>query len=106
MMTELDENHSTSVTNAVELIYQQLLDLQKIPASSQVIEHYPDTFYGGETFSRVIFDENGNPGWKGMSFSRILEVLECSQDEFDDYKKDERVQKEIYNTLNGIPVYM
>ena len=38
-----------------------------------------------------------------MSFSRVLEVLECGRDEFDDYKKDERVQKEIYNALNGLP---
>ena len=37
VLSELDENPSTSVTNAVELLVAQLISQQKIPANAKII---------------------------------------------------------------------
>ena len=104
VLTDLSEEaRSTSVTNALELILEQLTELQKIPQNAQIIEHYPRPFEREEKFSMVSFDEDERPIWRSISFAKILKILDCEESEFDLYKNDERVMKEIYDALNGIP---
>jgi len=76
ILTELDDNPGTSVTNMVEqlatMVYHQFL--KGIPIENITwIEHYPKTSFG-ETFDRVTMNWNGkefsNPKWE-----RIREVL-------------------------------
>lgn len=103
LLTELDENPSTSVTNAVERIVQQLLTQEKIPSQSKIIEHYPPAFYSSDHFDLVSFDPKGCPSWQPLSFFTIQQMLEPSEKEFENYKQDPRIQKEIQNAIQGIP---
>ena len=41
VLSELNENPSTSVTNAVELLVSELIRQQKIPVQAKILEHYP-----------------------------------------------------------------
>lgn len=103
VLSELDENPSTSVTNAVELLVAQLISQQKIPANAKIIEHYPRSIGFADSFDFVSFDQSGRPSWSSVSFTSVLKKLECPAEEFDDYKKDQRVQREIKDALYGIP---
>lgn len=102
VLTELDENPSTSVTNAMELIVAQLHTQQKIPFQAKIIEHYPSGFFS-ETFDLVTFSSDGAPLWKPISPTAVFKILECTDNEFADYKSDPRVQKEIQDALLGTP---
>lgn len=103
VITELDENTSISVTNAVEVLVAELIKQQKIPVQANIIEHYPKSIGFSQSFDYVTFNQNGQPFWHSISFHHLLTRLECQKEEFDDYKKDKRVQKEIQDALNGIP---
>lgn len=103
VLSELNENPSTSVTNAVELLVSELIHQQKIPAQAKILEHYPKCTWFAERFDLVTFDQHNQPSWRSVSFAFVKKALECSDAEFDDYQKDKRVQKEIQNALNGIP---
>ena len=81
----------------------QLTEKHKIPKNARIIEHYPRPFDREERFSVVSFDEDERPVWKTVSFAKILEILDCEESEFEPYKNDKRVMKEIYDALNGIP---
>jgi hypothetical protein len=70
VLTELDDNPGTSVTNMIEhlatMVYHQFL--KGIPVENITwIEHYPKTSFG-ETFDRVFLHWNGeifsNPKWE------------------------------------------
>ena len=102
VLTELDENPSTSVTNALESIVEQLQTQQKIPLLCQILEHYPRTIFASE-FDLVSFSPEGVPSWKTVSSKAVLQMLGCGEEEFGDYKKDRRVQKEIRDALLGVP---
>lgn len=104
VISELDENPSVSVTNAIETIHSQLVKEKKIPPESKIIEHYPKSYLGfPESFDLVEYTSAGAPQWKSIAYSHILELLECTKDEFNDYREDQRVKKEIYEALNGTP---
>lgn len=103
VLSELKENPSASVTNALEYIIQQLVEQQKIPMQAKIIEHYPKEIGFAESFDLIAVNEQERPVWSSISFTYVLKVLEPSADEFDDYQKDLRVQKEIQDSLNGIP---
>jgi len=103
VLTDLQENHSVSVTNALEYIHQQLVETEKIPETAKIIEHYPGSFLDRQTFDIITYDTQGAPSWSPVSFSKVIELLECNKHEFDDYKNDKRGQKEIYDVINGIP---
>ncbi len=103
VITELDENTSSSVTNSIEYIYNQLLEEQKISKESTILDHYPSHLWFGEEFSIVNFSENLVPQWEDISYKKVLSLLECSKSEFDNYKEDARIRKEIYDAVHGIP---
>lgn len=103
LLSELDENPSTSVTISIESIVAQLQAQQKIPLHAQIIEHYPRQGFFPETFDVVNFSPHGKPFWQATSKSEIIKSLECSDEEFDSYSEDTRVQKEIDFAINGIP---
>lgn len=104
VLSELDENPSTSVTNAVEGIVFQLISAEKIPASAIIIEHYPITKYStGNSFDIVSFDDSGIAVWKPIGIKTAMHMLEAESEEFGDYRTDARVTKEIYDAVKGIP---
>lgn len=51
----------------------------------------------------VEYTSAGTPQWKSITYSQILELLECTEDEFNDYRADQRVKQEICEALNGTP---
>lgn len=92
IMTEVDEDHGVSVTNAVERIAGELRDAHNLPLESTVwIEHYPDRRGPqdqndeslAENFSLVTFSEGGGawdpifgtPKWEHISLERVLELI-------------------------------
>lgn len=101
VLTELDENPGSSVTNTLEEILRQLLATQKIPSAAGVIDHSPSSLGLREDFSLVSTSEKGNICWQALSLSAVRKLTECAEDEFCDYKSDARVLKEISCTLNG-----
>lgn len=103
VISELDENPSVSVTNAIEIIHSRLLKENKIPPKSKIIDHSPKSLCFPESFDLVEYTSTGYPQWKDITYSNILELLECTEDEFNDYRYDKRVKKEIYEALNGTP---
>lgn len=103
VISDLDENPSISVTNAIELIHSQLLKENKIPPTSKIIDHSPKSLCFPESFDLVEYTSVGAPQWKSITYSYILELLECTENEFNDYWEDQRVKKEIYEALNGTP---
>lgn len=102
LLSELDENPSTSVTNAIESIVAQLQAQQKIPSHAQIIEHYPSKKCFSETFDVVSFSPFGDPFWHATSKSEIIKSLECSDKEFNSYSEDTCIQKEIDFAINEI----
>lgn len=103
LLSDLDENPSASVTNAIEIIVEQLQKQQKIPLQAKIIEHYPACSSFPETFDLISFSSEGYPRWNPISYLTALECLECSDKEFDNYRDDKRVLTEIQNALLGIP---
>lgn len=103
LLSELDENPSESVTNAIEIIVAQLQEQQKIPLNAKIIEHYPKQDFFPETFDFISFSPDGNPSWVTVSYTTILQAMECPNGEFDNYKEDQRVQAEIQTALLGFP---
>lgn len=103
LLTELDENPSSSVTNSIESICQQLLAGKKIPEKARIIEHYPRHSAFSETFDLVTFDAYFHPDWKPIGPGGVLKILECGPEEFEDYRKDPRVLSEIRDAIDGIP---
>lgn len=92
IMTEVDEDHGVSVTNAVERIAGELRDAHNLPLESTVwIEHYPDRRGPqdendetlAENFSLVTFAEGGGawdrifgtPKWEHISVDKVLELI-------------------------------
>lgn len=64
--SQLENYYGTSITNAVERIWQSLVDKRTISTSAIWYEHYPigeglipDMY----SIVRVKFDENGSPTW-------------------------------------------
>ena len=81
------------------MIYQS-----KIPFKSKIIEHYSSSsFYFSEKFDLVTFDSNMKPNWKSVSFKTISKILECSDEEFDNYRNNQRAKKEIKDAIFGVP---
>ncbi|SFP14356.1 protein of unknown function [Oscillibacter sp. PC13] len=102
VLTELEENPSTSVTNAVELIWAQMLRAEKVPPQAAIIEHYSSRFFP-LTFDLVTLDKYGqHPSWKSLPRKTVETWLECGPEEFS-AKPDRRVQAEIQQALEGIP---
>ncbi len=78
LVTELDANPGTSITNAAEKIAEQVWRLLERPARNIVyIEHYDDRMFLGtrplfrEEFDLVMFDQEGcsfrRPRWRRIS---------------------------------------
>lgn len=104
VLSQLDENLSCSVTNAVESIVDQLVSSSKIPPNAIIIDHYPKShFFNVDKFSIVTFDADRRPSWSGISFQECLQALNCKKNEFSDYRKNKQVQKELYSAIKGIP---
>lgn len=104
VLTELDENPSVSVTNAIENIRRQLIANKKIPEVSQIVDHFEGPAFFTHKFDLVTFTPDGHPEWRGLSRTRIEALLECSPTEFDlSTDKDPWLQAEIRKALDGIP---
>lgn len=102
VLSELDENPSTSVTNMIEFIVDQLINQNKIPKCSKIIDHYSSSLFYSEEFDLVTFD-NIKPNWKSLNLKTVINLLECPVEEFDNYRNSEYVKKEIQDAINGIP---
>ena len=103
VLSELDENPSESITNSIEFIVNELIYQNKIPPESKIIEHYSSSLYSSEEFDLVTFDSNMKPNWKPVRFKTILKILDCSDEEFDNYRNNQRVKKEIEDAILGVP---
>lgn len=104
VLTELDENPSTSVTNAVELICGQLLAAKKMPEQAKIIEHYPPAKFFPQTFDLVTLHGSLRPEWKPVSRKTVETWLDCGPEEFSgDGSDDPRLQAEIRQALEGTP---
>ncbi len=103
VLSELDENPATSVTNIIEFLVNQLIKQNKIPSESKIIEHYSSDSFFPEEFDLVTFAFGTKPIWESLSFKKVLELLECTNEEFADYRTNERVKQEIEDALLGIP---
>lgn len=102
VLTELEENPSASVTNAIELIHAQLCRAQKIPPQAKVIEHYPRSPGWSQTFDLVTWKDGCQPVWTSVSRKTVEAWLGADQAEFSD-EADPRVRTEIRQALEGIP---
>ncbi len=104
VLTTLDENHGTSVTNMIEDIADMLIEAQKIPAEATLIEHETSgNWQSVDRFDLISLDADGRPSWQAMSKAKTLLLLDCGEAEFDDYHKDARVMAEIHDATDGIP---
>lgn len=103
VLTELECNPSISVTNAIEDIYQQLILSNKIPRTAIIIEHYPPSGFLAEEFAMVTFDSGMIPAWCALSHTKVVEWLECEEDEFGHNQMSQFLKREIDNALNGVP---
>lgn len=101
VLTELEENPSTSVTNAVEFLYEQLCREKKIPPQAKLIEHYTRSVGWEQTFDLVTL-QDGRPDWKSVSRETVCALLDVDPSEFSD-EKDPRVREEIRRALEGTP---
>lgn len=77
--SQLKDYYGTSVTNAAEIIREDLINLKKISKNSKWFEHYP-TGVGllEHTYSLVPveFDENGSPSWgRTVSWEALADHL-------------------------------
>ncbi len=75
------------------LLLYQLLKENKIPPKSKIIDHSPKSLCFPESFDLVEYTSAGSPQWKSITYSHILELLECTENEFNDYREDKRVKK-------------
>lgn len=104
VLTELKENPSTSVTNAVEMICEQLLAAKKMPEQARVIEHYPPAKFFPQTFDLVTLHGSHQPNWKSVSQKTVETWLDCGPEEFSgDGSDDPWLQAEIRQALEGTP---
>ncbi len=104
VISQLDENPSTSVTNAIETIVSSLIAAEKIPVASVIVDHYPQHDFGyPDEFHIVSFDQDGIPSWSAISMTEALSLFDCEEDEFINYRTNKRLQKEIYDAIKGVP---
>lgn len=104
VLSELEENPSVSVTNAVERICEQLVDAKKIPAQARIIEHYPPAKFFPQSFDLVTLHGTGRPDWQSISRKAAETLLDCGPEEFsEDGPEDPRLQAEIRQALEGTP---
>lgn len=103
LISELEENPSTSVTNSIEDIVSLLQTQEKIPRQVQIIEHYSSDRFFSQEFDLVTISSNSIPTWEPITCSKVIKLLECSAYEFNDYKQNKQVMQEIQNALLGIP---
>lgn len=78
VLTELDENPGSSVTNTLEEILRQLLTAQKIPSTAGVIDHSPSALGLREDFSLVSTSEKGDICRQTLSHSAVQRLTECA----------------------------
>jgi hypothetical protein len=83
IVTALDDNSGTSVTNAAELLATAVCAKYELQVERMMwIEHYPKCFLRGETFDRVEFKSSGgrfaNPAWSPLDWRFIRQIgLDC-----------------------------
>lgn len=83
ILTDLDnKNDGQSVTNAVEIIIESLLDQGQIVSPAAFIEHYERNDWSSDSFDKVTLTPHTN--WKTLSRSQVLEMIGDEDDELSD----------------------
>ncbi|HEU4885591.1 MAG TPA: Shedu immune nuclease family protein [Longimicrobium sp.] len=96
------KNTGNSVTNSVEKIRETLIVRGFIDEHALIMEHYE---WGTQEppFTRVSFDEDGDPAWDGMLLPEVIAFLGCSPGEFDKSTVDDvRLSAEMERIRNKI----
>lgn len=88
LLTELDNNTSTSITNVIEAIHSQLSDQGFLLPGTTLIEHNEHYRYGSFNEVRLHDNNRSNTEWIKLSKNFVISRLECSTDEFDENSKD------------------
>ncbi|MCZ8092092.1 MAG: hypothetical protein O9331_01250 [Acidovorax sp.] len=68
--SQLPDYYGTSITNAVEIIRDSLINSYGLEANAMWYEHYPvglGLFFGEYSLMEVRFDEKGSPSWGSLT---------------------------------------
>ncbi|OYU45942.1 MAG: hypothetical protein CFE44_04845 [Burkholderiales bacterium PBB4] len=83
LLTDLgDKNDGQSVTNAVEVIVNSLLEQGYIISPATFIEHYERNDWSSDTFDKVTFSPQTE--WETLSRSRVIEMIGNEDGELSD----------------------
>ena len=99
LLSELEENNGCSIINSIETIIEQMNPDLLSKSDLRIFSHLPEyNVYGRlirDIIQEVVF-EGGVPKWfPELSLGYLIDYLQCSEDEFSDYKDDNRLIKEI-----------
>lgn len=85
LITDLDtKNTSASVTNSIEAICKTLIEKYRMTETSIFIEHYEPSVGRNHTFDIIKLNKENNTEWESITYERILELLECDDNEIGD----------------------
>jgi hypothetical protein len=83
IVSELDDNPGTSITNAIEILFPQICDQLNLDLDNLVwLEHYPESSMRTETWDIVTMDFEDNkpklmsPKWERISADDVIKI--CS----------------------------
>lgn len=84
IISEVPMNHSTSVTNAIERIWEKLTEESYIDSNTVVIEHYEKedcSLKDRDIFNIVEHDKEGRPTWKSTCEMEVKKICGIEDDE-------------------------
>lgn len=100
LLTDLEENTSSSVTNSIESLCDALIKRGIVTSECTFIEHYETS---GKTFDVVTFNDVGKPSWSSLSQSEVEKLIDCDNAELTTLtRKVPRLVDEIVRLRNEI----
>lgn len=94
ILTELNKNDGTSVTNAVERIIKSILDKGLVIEPVTFIEHYERDEPRSDSFD-VVTLSGASPRWRAIGRSELLQLIDCPPSELDERSgKNRRISSE------------
>lgn len=100
LITDLDiKNTSASVTNSIEIIYENLVSRLIVPATSIFIEHYEPGTMNDHTFDIVTVEKGRETIWKNISIEEAKLLIECDDVELDNLTLENTVLIEEIDKL-------
>ncbi|MFM0010054.1 Shedu immune nuclease family protein [Paraburkholderia sediminicola] len=107
LITELDKNTSTSITNCIERVCKSLRERGVVPPECEFIEHYEYNDFRGDTFDMIAFDNSGGMNWLARKQADVELLLGCNSGELNSRTLDQpRLVNDIDRIRNEIDPFI